>query len=63
MLNFYVFKYKEKKSQPREHIQGQIMLLVFQSRSNREFSEVRDILEVKFGLVNRKKIEPLAKIF
>lgn len=39
------------------------MLLVFQSRSNREFSEVRDILEVKFGLVNRKKIEPLAKIF
>lgn len=34
---------KVRKVLLREHIRGQIMLLVFQSRSNRESSEIREI--------------------
>jgi len=37
------------------------MLLVFQSRSNSEFSEIRDVLKAKFGLVNRKKNRAICK--
>lgn len=47
---------KSNKGQSREHIQGQIMLLVFQSRSNSEIQwNNRDTVKGKFDLVNRKK--------
>lgn len=55
---------KSNKGQSREHIQGQIMLLMFQSKSNREIQwNNRDTVKGKFDLVNKKNQSHLQRYF